>query len=94
MTHWRHKQGAQRDRHPHARQLEPDTTVIGVGLALRVLTLRPFPALTRYALVIVVVLVPAMLWIFQRATTTLADEAAIATGLTALPIPRRKRPPA
>lgn len=63
------------------------TTVIGVGTIALGFALKAVPALTRYALVIVVVLGTAIVWIFNVPTTTLADEAAIATGLAALPIP-------
>ncbi len=63
------------------------TTVVGIGTIVAAFALKAIPRLERYALVLVVFLGTAIVWILQIDTLLISDEATIPTGLAALPIP-------
>jgi SulP family sulfate permease len=64
------------------------TTVIGLGTIALAFVLKAIPKLERYALVLVVVIGTAVVWILGVDTLLISDEATIPTGLAALPIPQ------
>ncbi|MEZ5125006.1 MAG: SulP family inorganic anion transporter [Thermoleophilia bacterium] len=63
------------------------TAAVGLGTVAVAFALKASGPLARYALVLVVALGTAAVWIFGIDTPTIADQATIATGLAALPIP-------
>jgi SulP family sulfate permease len=72
----------------HPGMWDPATTVVGIGTIGLAFALKAVPRLERYALVLVVIIGTAVVWLLGIATTTIADEATIPTGLAALPIPQ------
>jgi SulP family sulfate permease len=64
------------------------TTVVGVGTIVAAFALKAIPKLERYALVLVVLLGTAIVWILGINTLLISDEATIPTGLAALPFPQ------
>jgi len=71
----------------HPGQWDLATTLVGLGTIALAFVLKAIRPLERYALVLVVVIGTAVVWVFGIATTTIADETTISTGLSALPIP-------
>jgi SulP family sulfate permease len=71
----------------HPGQWDATTTAVGLGTIAAAFALKAIPALERYALVLVVVIGTAVVWIFGLDTTLISDQATIDTGLDALPIP-------
>jgi SulP family sulfate permease len=71
----------------HAGQWDWTTAAVGLTTIAAAFGLKAIPALDRYALVLVVIAGTAIVWIFGIATPTIADQATIATGLDAIPIP-------
>lgn len=63
------------------------TTAVGLGTIAAAFALKAIKPLERYALVLVVILGTALVWIFGIDTEVIADEATIPSGLSALPIP-------
>lgn len=71
----------------HPGRWDLTTTLVGLTTIAAALALKRIPRLERYALVIVVIAGTALVWIFAVAVPTIADQATIATGLDAIPIP-------
>jgi SulP family sulfate permease len=71
----------------HPGHWDLTTAAVGLGTIAAAFALKAIPPLERYALVLVVLLGTAVVWIFSIGTPTIADETTIATGLAALPIP-------
>jgi sulfate permease, SulP family len=71
----------------HPGSWDPTTTAIGVGTIVLAFALKAVPQLAKYALVLVVIIGTAVVWLLSLDTTVIADNFAIPTGLTALPIP-------
>lgn len=71
----------------HPGQWDATTTAVGLGTIAAAFALKAIPALERYALVLVVVLGTAVVWIFGLDVEIISDKATIDTGLDALPIP-------
>lgn len=72
----------------HPGHWDPTTAAVGLGTIAAALALKAVPRLASYALVLVVVLGTAVVWIAGIPTPTIADQATIATGLSAVPVPR------
>jgi SulP family sulfate permease len=71
----------------HPGSWDLTTTAIGVAAIVLAFALKAVPRLGRYALVLVVVIGTAAVWLLGLDTAIIADQAAIPTGLAALPIP-------
>jgi SulP family sulfate permease len=71
----------------HPGSWDPTTTAIGVGTIVLAFALKAVPQLAKYALVLVVIIGTAVVWLLSLDTTVIADNFAIPTGLAALPIP-------
>ena len=71
----------------HPGDWDYTTTVVGIGTIVAAFALKAIPKLERYALVLVVLLGTAIVWILDINTLLISDEATIPTGLAALPIP-------
>jgi sulfate permease, SulP family len=71
----------------HPGDWDTTTTVVGVGTIVAAFALKAIPKLERYALVMVVLLGTAVVWVLGIDTLLISDEATIPTGLAALPIP-------
>lgn len=71
----------------HPGSWDAATTVVGVGTIALAFGLKAVPALSRYALVLVVVLGTAVVWVFGVDTELISDQATILTGFDAIPIP-------
>jgi SulP family sulfate permease len=71
----------------HPGSWDPTTTAVGVGTIALAFALKAIPRLERYALVLVVGIGTAVVWVLGLDTTLIADEASIPSGLAALPIP-------
>lgn len=63
------------------------TTVVGLGAIGLAFALKAIPRLERYALVIVVIVGTAVVWVSGIHTALISDSATILTGLDAVPIP-------
>jgi SulP family sulfate permease len=63
------------------------TTAVGLGTIGLAFALKAVPGLARYALVLVVVIGTAVVWVFGIDTALIRDQATILTGLDAVPIP-------
>ena len=72
----------------HPGDWDYTTTVVGIGTIVLAFVLKAIPRLERYALVIVVLLGTAVVWVFNINTLLISDEATIPTGLAALPFPQ------
>lgn len=72
----------------HPGRWDATTAAVGLATIAAGFALKAVRPLARYALVLVVVAGTAVVWAFSIDTTTIADQATIATGLDALPIPR------
>ena len=71
----------------HPGDWDLTTTAVGLSTIAAALALKRIPALERYALVLVVILGTAIVWVFGISTQVIADVATIPSGLSALPIP-------
>jgi sulfate permease, SulP family len=71
----------------HPGDWDPATTVVGVGTIVLAFALKAIPRIERYALVLVVVIGTAVVWLLGINTLLISDEATIPSGLAALPIP-------
>ncbi|HWJ61479.1 MAG TPA: SulP family inorganic anion transporter [Acidimicrobiales bacterium] len=71
----------------HPGRWDLTTTVVGVATIGGAFALKAISRLERYALVLIVVAGTAVVWILSVDTATIADQATLATGLDALPIP-------
>jgi SulP family sulfate permease len=71
----------------HPGSWDLTTTAVGIGTIVAAFGLKAIRPLERYALVLIVVLGTAVVWIFGIDTTVIADKAEIETGLDALPLP-------
>ena len=71
----------------HPGRWDLTTTAVGVATIAAAFALKMVPRLERYALVMVVLAGTAAVWNFSITTPTIADQAAIATGVDAIPIP-------
>ena len=71
----------------HPGDWDYTTTVVGIGTIVAAFALKAIPKLEKYALVLVVLLGTAIVWILGINTLLISDEATIPTGLAALPIP-------
>lgn len=71
----------------HPGHWDMTTTVIGIGTILAALLLKTQPRLERYALVLVVIVGTALVWLLPIDTSLISDSFVIPTGLAALPIP-------
>ena len=71
----------------HPGQWDATTTAVGLGTIGAAFALKAIPALERYALVLVVAIGTAVVWIAGLDTTLISDKATIDTGLSALPTP-------
>lgn len=71
--------------HPGAWDIP--TAAVGLGTIALAFGLKAIPRLERYALVISVLVGTVVVWLLAADTTLISDEAAIPTGLAALPIP-------
>jgi SulP family sulfate permease len=72
----------------HPGDWDYTTTIVGVGTIVAAFALKAIPKVERYALVLVVFLGTAIVWVLQIDTLLISDEATIPTGLAALPIPQ------
>jgi SulP family sulfate permease len=71
----------------HPGSWDLTTTAVGIGTIALAFALKAIPPLERYALVLVVFIGTVVVWALGVDTTLIHDEAAIPTGLDALPIP-------
>lgn len=71
----------------HPADWDPTTTAVGLGTIAAAFALKAIKPLERYALVLVVILGTALVWLLGVDTPVIADEATIPSGLSALPIP-------
>ena len=66
---------------------DPTTTAVGIATIVLAFVLKAIPRLERYALVLVVVVGTAAVWLFSLDTAVIDDTFSIPTGLAALPVP-------
>jgi SulP family sulfate permease len=71
----------------HPGSWDLTTTAVGIATIALAFALKAIPRLERYALVLVVVVGTAVVWLVGLDTPIIADEADIPTGLAALPVP-------
>jgi SulP family sulfate permease len=71
----------------HPGDWDLTTTAVGLGTVAVAFALKAVRPLSRYALVLVVILGTAVVWVLGIDTPTIADQAKIETGLAALPLP-------
>jgi SulP family sulfate permease len=71
----------------HPGSWDPTTAAVGVGTIVLAFALKAVPQLSKYALVLVVIIGTAVVWLLSLDTAVIEDSFTIPTGLSALPIP-------